>query len=126
MRAIYVAHPLGQGADREANRAHAARWVAWVAASQCCAPVADWIILSGEWSETAELRAAGIAIDKELIARCDEVWLVGGRISEGMRIEAEHAWSLGKHVSDLTSFGPEPPKGARGLVRTSNDPETKR
>lgn len=86
---IYIAHPLGADEAREANRARASRWVAWAALHHSVAPVATWITLAGEWSECAELRYRGLDIDCALIERCDEVWLVGGRISPGMQIEAD-------------------------------------
>lgn len=107
MKVVYVAHPLS-GPDQEANRERAARWCAWVAL-QGCAPVADWIILTGQWSETEENRARGLAIDVTLVKRCDEVWLVGGRVSSGMAIEADAAREAGILVVDKTSLGPEPP-----------------
>lgn len=107
--AAYVAHPLGSGTDRESNRQHAAKWVAWVA-SWGIAPIADWIILSGEWEETPALREAGLAIDKELVERADVVLLVGGRVSPGMRIEADHAESLNTDVVDLCFLGTLPPR----------------
>lgn len=106
MKLIYIAHPLGAGAEREANRARAARWVDW--AARCgAAPVATWITLSGMWGE--DRRELGLAIDCALAERCDEVWLVGGRVSEGMRIEAAAAERAGVTVRDLTCLGPEPP-----------------
>lgn len=115
MRAIYVAHPLGAGADREQNRANASKWCAWVAGLGH-APVADWIILSGELEESPENREMGLAIDRALVARCDEVWLVGGRVSPGMRIEAKTASAHGKPVYDLTSLGYAPPVEAPALL----------
>jgi len=109
MKVAYIAHPLGQGEDREKNRARASRWVSW-AARQGVAPVADWIILAGEWPETDENRALGLAIDCALVERCNELWLVGGRISPGMAIEAEHAKKRGRTVVDLTHLGEESPE----------------
>lgn len=108
MRVIYLAHPLGSGPDRETNRLRAAKWFAWVAASGI-AVIADWIILSGEWAEHPELRAAGMAMNMELVARADEVWMFGGRISPGMAQEAEEARRLGKLVRDFTWMGTTPP-----------------
>jgi hypothetical protein len=100
MRVIYVAHPLGpDGPERDRNRANAARWCGWLAREFDVAPVADWIILSGAWSESPDNRERGLAIDFALIARCDEVWLVGGRISPG--------------VYDLTMLGFEAPSAAK-------------
>ncbi len=104
---VYIAHPLGAGPDREANRSRAARWVAWAAAAHSVAPIADWIILSGEWSE--DMRELGLAIDCALVERCDEVWLVGGRVSPGMQIEAARAKARGLRVVDWTHLGAEPP-----------------
>jgi hypothetical protein len=106
MRVIYVAHPLN-GPDREANRANAAKWCAWVA-QLGHAPVADWIILSGELAE-ADGREMGLVIAHALVRRCDEVWLVGGRVSPGMQIEADEAVRLAKPVYDLTPYGYAPP-----------------
>lgn len=106
MKVIYVAHALGAGPDREANRARAARWCRWVALLGH-APVADWIILSGVFDESH--RERGLAIDCELVERVDEVWLVGGRVSPGMQVEADHARRCGVTVLDLTELGEEPP-----------------
>lgn len=109
MRVIYCAHPLGGGADREQNRINASRWVAWIALTYDVAVIADWIILSGHWDESPANRARGIAIDLALVARCDEVWLVGGRVSAGMQQEADEARRLGKVVVDMTGLGALPP-----------------
>jgi hypothetical protein len=75
---------------------------------QLVAPVADWITLSGVLSED-EGRERGMEIDCVLLSRCDEVWLVGGRISPGMQIEADYAKANGIAVCDLTSMGYEAP-----------------
>lgn len=112
MRAVYIAHPLGpDGPERERNRKNAARWSAWLAWQFEIAPIADWIILSGEWSESSgnRERERGLAIDFALIERCDEVWLVGGRVSPGMGQEVGRATQLGKRIYDLTRFGYEAP-----------------
>ncbi len=108
-KVVYIAAPLNAPTREgiEENRRTAARWVAW-AARQGVAPSATWITLSGEWEETAENRALGLEIDKALVERCDEVWLVGGRVSAGMAIEAAHARALGIQVIDMTSLGREP------------------
>ena len=44
MICVYVAHPLGQGADREANRRAAADWAGWIAETFRVAISADWRI----------------------------------------------------------------------------------
>jgi hypothetical protein len=109
MKVIYLAAPLGSGPEREFNRANAASWVAW-AASRGVAPIATWQQLSGIWPETLENREKGLALDCALVERCDEVWLVGGRISPGMAIEAEHGRAHGVVIVDLTHLGPIPPE----------------
>src|SRR5690606_10687278 len=108
MKVVYVAHPLGQGPDRELNRQRAARWCGYLAKAYGIAPVADWIVLSGVWDEE-DGRTLGLAIDVVLVQRCDELWLVGGRVSPGMQIEAEAARASGIPVIDLTGLGAEPP-----------------
>lgn len=107
MRVVYVAHPLGHGEDRERNRANAAAWCGYLAKQHRIAPVADWIVLSGVWSE--DDRDMGLAIDFRLIERCDALWLVGGRVSPGMALEAEYARERHIEVVDLTPLGYEVP-----------------
>lgn len=109
MKVVYLAHPLGAGDDREANRRAAARWVAWATTEHGVAVMADWIVLSGELPETTANRDLGLACDLALVARCDELWLVGGRISPGMAMEAAEAQRLGKPINDLTWMGAAPP-----------------
>jgi hypothetical protein len=110
MKVVYVAHPLGASEDRELNRANAAKWCAYLAKTYKLAPVADWIVLSGVWNETTDLRELGLSIDKALIERCDELVMVGGRISPGMAIEAEHARACRIPVTSLLHLGYEVPE----------------
>lgn len=126
MKIVYVAHPLGSGPDREQNRRNAAEWCAFFAEHYNIAPVADWIVLSGIWDEQPNYRWRGIEIDKALVARCDEVWLCGGRISPGMQIEKDTAARLGVTVRDWTGCGyrvpavrPEYPVGLNPTVDRS-------
>lgn len=113
MKVVYIAHPLNADTRHgiEANRRNASEWVAW-AAAEGVAPVATWITLSGQWEETDANRKLGLEIDCALISRCDEVWLVGSRVSKGMQIEAEHARRAGIPVLDLTVRGGLPPRSA--------------
>jgi len=98
VKVVYVAHELSS--DREANRVKASEWVGWLAQHCDIAPVADWIILTGQWPET--MRERGLAIDLRLIEECDELWMVGEHVSEGMAIEARHATRIGIRVRDFT------------------------
>lgn len=111
MKTVYIAHRLSAPTrkDIEANRARASRWVAWVVMTFRIAPIADWIIITGQLEETPENRALGLQIDRELVSRADEIWLVGGELSSGMREEAARAVAHGKPVRDLLWLGAEPP-----------------
>jgi hypothetical protein len=113
MKVVYIAAPFTAPTKegREANRARAARWVAW-AARQGVSPVATWIVLTGELEETQENRELGLAVDCAAVECCDEMWLVGGRVTSGMEREGRHA----KVVVDLTSFGEEPPDYEHPLI----------
>ncbi len=106
LKVVYIAHPLS-GPDRDANIARASRWCAWAFKSGY-APVADWIVLASQLDES--YREPGLRADCALIKRCDEIWLCGGRVSEGMRVEAAAAKLVGVPVRDLTEIGEEPPE----------------
>jgi len=107
-RPVYVAHPLNAptAEEREQNRQRAARWCAWLSRRYLIAPVADWIVLSSQWDETAENRAMGLEIDRVLVELCGTIVLVGPRISDGMRFEAEWA----RVVVDLTGLLSDAPQ----------------
>ncbi len=104
MTLCYMAHAYGGNPE---NLARAQRWLRYLNRKHFPVNVfvAPWI----EWCiavpETPENRAAGLAMDIAEVARCDAIWLVGGRISDGMRTEMAHA----KVVVDLTHLGDEPP-----------------
>jgi hypothetical protein len=116
MRVCYMAHPLGaDAATREANRQRAQRWYKWIIDTFDVAVCADWIIGSGLWDERQECRDYGLAMDVAIVSKCDEIWLVGGRISPGMQTELQHAVLSDLRVVDLTFLGPEPP-GPEALV----------
>lgn len=109
-RVVYLCHPLNAPTREgiEANRKEAARWAAFFATYFDVAPECSWIVLTGELEETDENRATGLAIDLALVARCDELVMVGPRVSEGMLLESEHAKKLGKPVYNLTRIGRDP------------------
>ena len=97
------------------NRDRAADWCAWIATTFHVATVADWIVLSSKLVETPENRAFGLECDKALIERCDELWMVGPRVSSGMTIEAQHARLYGLPVYDLTGMEMNFTAAARAL-----------
>jgi hypothetical protein len=107
----YICHPLNAPTREgmEQNRRNAAKWVAW-AARHGVAPMAMWIVLSGEWEETPENRELGLQIDESQVELCQEIWLCGGRISSGMQREIDKAIASGVKVVDLTHLGELPPE----------------
>ncbi len=105
---IFLSHPVR--GDIPANLARAKRWILWCY-RQGVSVVATWLI-DCELLDDSDLaeREAGLRRNVELVSRCDELWLVGGRISEGMQREADAARAAGIPVRDLTHFGEEPPQ----------------
>jgi hypothetical protein len=103
MIAVYVAHQYG---GDPANRAAAAKWVAFFA-SLGYAPIADWIVLTGEWDES--MLNQGLAIDCELVERADVMAMVGPSVSGGMTIEQSHASDYGTPSVELVCDFPATP-----------------
>jgi len=106
---IYLAHPVS--GDVAANLARARRWLLWCYRTRPdLAFVSQWI-LDCEILDDANPtdRQLGLEHDFAIIERCDAVWLVGGRVSAGMAMEAAHALARGIHVRDFTHLGEEPP-----------------
>lgn len=117
-KVIYLAAPLTaptrEGIER--NRTNAGCWAAWLVVHFNVAVECTWVVLTGQLEETPENRKRGLECDLALVERCDELWLVGGRVSSGMQLEADHARKRGLRVVDLTALGLVPPFDAE-LVR---------
>jgi hypothetical protein len=107
MKVIYLAHPFTAPTREamEANRRRATAWAVWALTTQDVSPVCSWIVFTGALPETPESRRLGLEADKAQVARCEEIWLVGGRVSSGMAVEA----SASQKVIDLTHLGEWPP-----------------
>lgn len=105
MKVVYLAHALR--GDKAGNLRRARAWFRW-AIAQDVVVVMDWVLLAEEAPEF-DNGDAWQPICLELLERCDEIWLVGGRVSEGMTIELHHATMHGLRVRDLTDLGAEPP-----------------
>ena len=112
-RLVYLVHPAGAPTREEhrSNLARAKRWFAWAAGQPGVSVIADWIIYCEVWDDfDPALRAVGLDADDAAIRRCDEVWLVGGRISAGMQRAAQTARLADKIIRDLMLYGDEPPE----------------
>jgi hypothetical protein len=110
-KVVYLAHPLSAPTREgiEANRKNAARWAAWLVVNFDVAIECTWVVLTGELEETDDNRKLGLDCDLALVERCDELWMVGGRVSSGMQLESDHARGKGKRVVDLTALGRDVP-----------------
>lgn len=109
MTLIYLAHPVG--GDVAGNLRRARLWWQWIEAHRTnVAVVAPWVT-SCEWQDDANPseREAGLRRCEAVVARCDELWLVGGRISAGMERERQAALRAGVKVIDLIHLGADAP-----------------
>lgn len=109
-RVIYLAHQLNAPTREgiEANRAAAAQWAGFLSRYFEVAPECSWIVLTGVWEETPENRELGIKVDLALVEKCEEVVLVGPRVSSGMLTEARHARIKGIPVANMTGLPMDP------------------
>ena len=110
MKLTYMAHPVA--GDAPANLARAKLWLKWLTESreEPSAVIAPWIIACEIWDDAnPEERTQGLERCKAAIERCDEIYLVGGRVSNGMEIERRHAMRHGLTVIDITAMGKYPP-----------------
>ncbi len=110
MIVAYMCHPVG--GDVEANLARAKLWLKWLTESRerPTAVIAPWITECEIWDDSNPSdREIGLSRCRAVIERCDEVYLVGGRISGGMDMERRHAVYHQLTVIDLTHMGTLPP-----------------
>jgi hypothetical protein len=108
---VYLAHPLGADTRDEikANISRAKRWILWAITNYQVAVVANWILYCEVLDDMNPAhRELGIQHDLAIMRRCDELWLVGGRVSSGMRQELIDARRHQLVVRDFTEYGPSP------------------
>lgn len=117
MNVVYLAHPVA--GDVEANLARARRWFRWATENYpSMALVAPWIVGCELWDDADPIqRSRGMARNFAVIDVCDDVLLVGGRVSPGMLEEARFAEAVGVRVWDLTHLGDEPVESYRAPLR---------
>jgi hypothetical protein len=111
MRVAFMAHPVS--GDVRENLKKARAWMRWIEDGNNVVVCANWILECEIWDDAdPEQREAGMRRGLAVIERCDEIWLVGPRISEGMRLELEHARKRGLAVVDLTGECNDWPPGS--------------
>lgn len=110
---IYMAHPVRPQAGEtiEENLARAKRWLRHLLLSyEKIHPIAPWIPCCEVLDDSVESnRNRGMRLNAEAIRACQAVWLVGSRISSGMKYEAEIALAAGIPVFNFTGQV-EPPE----------------
>jgi hypothetical protein len=91
---VYVAHPV-RHPSMAANLARAKRWLAWLMGeTPGVAYIAPWITaceLVGEVAAEHEAHELGLLRAEAIVAKCDALVLVGGRVSAGMARERDAA-----------------------------------
>jgi hypothetical protein len=78
----------------------AAKWISYTATKLEMIPFDTWVAWCRVLDES--YRELGIEMNKRTIERCDVFVMFGGRISDGMKLELEHAKLMGLEIMDLT------------------------
>lgn len=93
-KVVFISHPLR--GDIASNLKSALTWVRW-AVKQRVNPVMPWFTLVHAFDDTdPNERLLGMDISMSILLRCDELWVCGERISEGMQAEIDRAlrWNI--------------------------------
>lgn len=92
MKFVYVCSPLRGNVERNIRKANG---YCLFAAKQSVVPIAPHVMFTGFLDDTIpEERSLGLSMGLELLKRCDEIWVFGERISEGMAAEIMAAEQL--------------------------------
>lgn len=92
MKLVYICSPLR--GDIERNISSANRYC-WFAATQSAVPIAPHIMFTGFLDDTIlDERQMGMRLGRELLSRCDELWVFGDRLSAGMEDELKAAQQM--------------------------------
>ncbi|MCP4902599.1 MAG: DUF4406 domain-containing protein [bacterium] len=87
---VFISHPIR--GDVEANIESTCHWMRWAIRNKGVSAIAPYIgLLKALNEDDPKERDIGIEIGMDVLLRCDELWLVGTHISEGMQKEADFA-----------------------------------
>ncbi len=116
MRLVYICSPLRGDMKQNISRAH--EYCAY--AADCgVIPLAPHTIFTNYLDDTnPEQRKRGLAMGLELLKRCDEIWVVGDALSEGMK--GEIALAKKEHIPRL--YVSEEMVQAGYRIRQDNEP----
>lgn len=97
---IYICSPL-RGDER--NNTLKAQWYARFAVDKGFLPIAPHIYFPQFMrDEILEERETAFFMNKVLLSKCQELWVFGERISEGMQIEIDYATKKDKRIRYFT------------------------
>ncbi len=98
-RIVYVCSPLR--GDIEGNIARAKQYARLVY-ERGCLPIAPHVYFTTFLNDLQpEDRRGGMDMGLQMLTACDELWVFGGLISEGMRAEMELAQRIGLPVRHI-------------------------
>lgn len=96
---VYICSPYAGDTVRNTERA---RRYSRLAIDRGCVPITPHLLLPQFLSEETE-REKALLLGLRLLSVCQEMWICGGRVSEGMRREIQQARSLGllvRHIKE--------------------------
>lgn len=126
---VYLAHPLGlppggKGSPRKVIKENirlAKSWLRWaIETYPLVTPICPWVMTCEVLDDqNLDHRARGFQMNQVTLSRCDQIWLLGPRTSNGMREEGVWMAGWGKPVLDATYLGlaAAPPPGDEIMFR---------
>lgn len=93
MKFVYICSPLSGDIERNIRKANG---YCRFAVTKSVVPLAPHAMFSGFLDDTIpQERVSGLTLGLEILKHCNEVWVFGERISEGMKAEIQEAEELG-------------------------------
>lgn len=95
MKLVFLAHPVA--GDTTTNLTSAASWVRWATRLQGIVPIAPYFQSVAAFDEeNLDEREEGFRHGLKVLQHCDELWVCGERITEGMQREiyAALSWQI--------------------------------
>jgi len=91
MKLVYISHPV-RGNVQE-NLKAASHWVRWATRLPGIVPIAPYFQSVVAFSESdPDERQEGFNHGLKILQYCQELWVCGERITEGVQLEIDYAW----------------------------------
>jgi len=105
-KVVFIAHAYR--GDPEANLRDVERYIRY-AVEQGQHPCCSWYAMVHAFDDSDDtIRARGIATNFEIMSRCDELWVCGARITQGVEAEIDRAFSLRLPITYIDLDAPIP------------------